>query len=73
MTKQTVGVSLLVAIFIGAVGRSYIRGDFDGIAPDQAPLVIGGAVLFCIVYFGAIHLLLKGWDRLWASLKRRVR
>lgn len=70
---SAVTVSVLAAVFVGAVGRSFVRGDFDSIPSENIPLIIGGSILFCAVYFGAIHLLLKGWDRVWALLKSRVR
>lgn len=61
-----------MAAVIG-IGLSVARGDFAEQTFSEAVGITAAVILGLVAYFGLIHYLLKGWDRLWASLKRRVR
>lgn len=69
MSIERGGAVLITAAIIG-VGLVFARGGFNDFSFADSVLVVVGGLAFAAVYFGAIHLLLKQWDRLRASLKR---
>lgn len=55
------------------IGLSIARGDFAEQTFTEAVGITIAVILGLGIYFALIHYLIQGWDRLWASLKRRVR
>ena len=56
------------AIVAAAVGAAVIiavsRGTMQGVASKDIAWAVGAGLVFAFLYFGLIHYLLKGWDRL---------
>lgn len=69
---KATAISIITTAVVLGVGLSLSRGDFSGIPSWEIPGLVALALLAGGLYFGAVHLLLKGWDRVWASLKARV-
>lgn len=69
--KASVTSIITTAVILG-IALAVSRGDFDGIPTHHAIGITLLALLAGGLYFGAVHLLLMGWDRLWASLKARL-
>lgn len=70
--QPPVYVVLVTAAIIG-IGLVAGRGGFDGFTALEAATATAAGLAVAAVYFGAIHILLMGWDRIWASLKRSSR
>lgn len=69
---KATAISIITTAVVLGVGLSLARGDAEGIPAYDVPWLVALALLAGGLYFGAVHLLLKGWDRVWASLKARV-
>lgn len=56
------------AVAVAAVGTAALigvtRGMQQGMPASTIALAIGCGLVAALLYFGAIHWLLKGWDRL---------
>lgn len=69
---KATAISIITTAVILGIGLSFSRGDFTDIPAYDVPFIVAMALIGGGLYFGAVHLLLKGWDRVWASLKARV-
>lgn len=73
-SKPPVSTVLITAVVIGG-GLAISRADWEAIAKSDETLL--GTVLFVGAMFallaGVTYLLVKGWDALWAFLKRTYR
>lgn len=66
-------VSVTVTASVMAIGMIATRGGFDGMSWSNSALVTVCGVVGGIAYFSAIHMALKGWDRLWSGTRRKTK
>lgn len=72
MSNEKASPAAIVAAGVGAaVVIAITRGSALGMSPSDITWAIVGGLFFAVIYFGAIHYLLKGWDRLVARLRNR--
>lgn len=57
-----------IAIATAAIGSAVViavsRGTMQGLPAFEIATAVIGGLVFAVLFFGAIHYLLKGWDRL---------
>lgn len=64
-------VSVLTTALVLGVGGVASRGGFADMSWPMSAFVTVCGLAAGLAYFSAIHIALKGWDRLWLRIKRK--